>query len=529
MKIAVIHGEVAAGAGRDEQDVLTQVDFVSRGLVALGHEPVTVPVSLNLAAAARTLTDLQPEIVFNLVETLAGKGSLIHIVPSLLDALKIPYTGAGTEAMLLTSNKLLAKRWLSAASLPTPPWFTAQGTPCGKVSPTREELHIEGAWLVKSVWEHASIGLDEHSVLFGADRKRLLAEMDARRNSLGGACLAEAYIDGRELNLSLLMGEGGPEVLPPAEIRFDAYPPGKVRVVGYRSKWEKGTFEFANTPRTFEFPAQDAPLIAKLKDLALRCWNLFDLRGYARVDFRVDREGRPWILEVNTNPCLSPDAGFSAATLRAGLTFPDVLCRIINRGGHLPITSGRDSVSSARPISCFGKAHPLSENHRELSLFFREEVRPEDRQAVGRLVRTTGFFSEEEADIAVELVEKRLAKGDASGYSFLLAEEGDCLLGYACFGPIPGSVHSFDLYWIAVDLGEQGRGIGRVLMTAAERVMAGRGARLIYADTSSRPQYKTTRAFYLACGYREEAFLTDFYAPGDGKVIFVKTLPACSP
>ena len=323
MKIAVTHGEVAAGACRDEQDVLTQVDFVSRGLVALGHEPVAVPVSLNLAAAAQTIADLQPAMVFNLVETLAGKGSLIHIVPSLLDALKIPYTGAGTEAMLLTSNKIFAKRWLAAAGLPTPAWFTA--------AETHEELRVEGAWLVKSVWEHASVGLDEDSVLFGTDRKRLLAEMDARRNSLGGACLAEAFIDGREFNLSLLAGEGGPEVLPPAEIRFDAYPPGKVRVVGYRSKWAEGSFEFTHTPRTFEFPEQDAPLIAKLTDLAFRCWNLFNLRGYARVDFRIDREGRPWILEVNTNPCLSPDAGFSAATLRAGLTFPDVLGRILNQ------------------------------------------------------------------------------------------------------------------------------------------------------------------------------------------------------
>jgi D-alanine-D-alanine ligase len=321
MKIAVIHGEVAAGAGRDEQDVLTQVDCVSRGLSALGHEPVAVPVSLNLAAAAQAFADLRPATVFNLVETLAGKGSLIHLVPSLLDALKIPFTGAGTGAMLLTSNKLLAKRWLSAAGLPTPAWFTT--------AETHEDLQIEGEWLIKSVWEHASIGLDEDSVLFGADRKRLLAEMDARREALGGACLAEAYIDGREFNLSLLEGADGPEVLPPAEICFDAYPPGKVRVVGYRSKWEEGTFEFANTPRTFEFPVRDAPLLAYLKEMALRCWNLFDLRGYARIDFRVDREGRPWILEANANPCLSPDAGFSAAAFRAGLTFPDVLCRIL--------------------------------------------------------------------------------------------------------------------------------------------------------------------------------------------------------
>ena len=323
MKIAVIHGEVSAGAGRDEQDVLTQVDCVSRGLAALGHEPVALPVSLNLAAAAQTFADLRPAMAFNLVETLAGKGSLIHLVPSLLDALGIPYTGAGMEAMLLTSNKLLAKRWLAAAGLPTPAWFTT--------GETHEELRIEGEWLVKSVWEHASVGLDEESVLFGADRKRLLAEMDARREALGGACLAEAFIDGRELNLSILDDADGPELLPPAEIRFDAYPPGKIRVVGYRSKWEEGTFEFANTPRSFEFPSRDAPLLAHLKEMALRCWKLFDLRGYARIDFRVDRDGQPWILEINANPCLSPDAGFFAAALQAGLTFPDILRRILKK------------------------------------------------------------------------------------------------------------------------------------------------------------------------------------------------------
>jgi D-alanine-D-alanine ligase len=154
----------------------------------------------------------------------------------------------------------------------------------------------------------------------------------------------------------------------------------------------------------------------------------------------------------------------------------------------------------------------------------REELRPGDPAAVGRLVRATGFFSEEEEGIARELVEERLAKGEASGYFFLFAEEEDRLLGYSCFGPIPGSVHSFDLYWIAVDPDGQGRGLGKKLMVASERIMAGRGARRVYADTSSRPQYEPTRAFYLSCGYVQEAFLADFYAAGDGKVIFIKPL-----
>ncbi len=159
-------------------------------------------------------------------------------------------------------------------------------------------------------------------------------------------------------------------------------------------------------------------------------------------------------------------------------------------------------------------------------IVYREDVIPGDREAVGRLVRSTGFFSGEEAAIAEELVDERMAKGDASGYFFLFAEEEGRLLGYTCFGPIPGSVHSYDLYWIAVDPGAQGRGLGKKLVAESERIMARRGARRIYADTSSRPQYEPTRAFYRSCGYTEEALLVDFYAAGDGKVIFVKSLPA---
>ena len=156
------------------------------------------------------------------------------------------------------------------------------------------------------------------------------------------------------------------------------------------------------------------------------------------------------------------------------------------------------------------------------SITYRQEVRPSDREAVDRLVRSTGFFSEEEHLIAVELVDEHLAKGEASGYLFLFAEEDERLLGYTCFGPIAGTLHSYDLYWIAVDPKTQGQGIGKQLMAESERLMAERGARRVYAETSSRPQYEPTRAFYLSCGYIREALLVDFYAPGDGKVIFVK-------
>jgi ribosomal protein S18 acetylase RimI-like enzyme len=153
---------------------------------------------------------------------------------------------------------------------------------------------------------------------------------------------------------------------------------------------------------------------------------------------------------------------------------------------------------------------------------FRSAVRAGDAQRVGELVAATGFFSSAERQIAIELVEERLARGAASGYEFVLAERGGALAGYACYGPIAGTRSSHDLYWIAVRPEEQSRGLGRRLLALAERTIAESGGTRVYVDTSTRAQYAPTRAFYERAGYRRAALLEDFYAPGDGKVIYVK-------
>jgi D-alanine-D-alanine ligase len=321
MKVVVLHGEVPEGAGRDEQDVLVQAGRVSRSLSELGYEPTAIAVSTDFTRLIDHLNILQPDFAFNLVESILGQGRLIHMVPSILDYLKIPYTGAQTEAIFVTSQKLLAKKFLQMRGLDTPTWISSDepGT-----SP-----FTSGLYVIKSVWEHASVGLDEDSIVSVQNEKKLHKIMKTKRGCLGGNCFAEAFIAGREFNLSLLAGPDGPEVLPAAEIRFDDYPPGKHRVVGYRAKWDEDSFEYRHTPRTYEFSAEDAPLLRKLSELAMDCWQLFDLKGYARVDFRVDQAGKPWILEINTNPCLSPDAGFYAAAKRARLKFNDMIERII--------------------------------------------------------------------------------------------------------------------------------------------------------------------------------------------------------
>ncbi|HNR51746.1 MAG: Acetyltransferase (GNAT) family protein [Deltaproteobacteria bacterium ADurb.BinA179] len=159
-------------------------------------------------------------------------------------------------------------------------------------------------------------------------------------------------------------------------------------------------------------------------------------------------------------------------------------------------------------------------------LVYRTDVYPHDIEAVRAMVESTGFFSPDEVLISLELVDERLKKGERSGYHFIFAQERDGrAVGYTCFGPIPGTLSGFDLYWIVVSGDRQGRGIGRELLTRTERAAALAGCTRMYAETSSRKLYEPTRKFYLASGYRREAFLRDFYSPGDSKIIYVKTLP----
>jgi D-alanine-D-alanine ligase len=321
MKAVVLHNEVSKEAPKDEQDVLVQVDTVAQTLSELGYETFVVPFSLNLEILRIALKDIKPFFVFNLVESFAGHDALIYMAPSVMDAWGIPYTGSKTESIFLTTNKPLAKKCLNTAGIPTPSWLSLDDNDL--LSP------LEGAFIIKSVWEHASAGLEEDSVLVPKNTDHLRQEIKSRQIKLGKKCFAEHFIEGREFNLSLLDNGGKPHVLSPTEIRFDNYPAGKIKIVGYRAKWENDSFECLHTPRSFDFPKEDEQLIQQMIILAKKCWYLFDLRGYARVDFRVDQRGKPWVLEVNANPCLSPDAGFFAAARRDGLTFHQVIQKII--------------------------------------------------------------------------------------------------------------------------------------------------------------------------------------------------------
>ncbi|MCA8928212.1 MAG: D-alanine--D-alanine ligase [Alphaproteobacteria bacterium] len=315
--IPVVHG---ATEGRlDEADTVVAAEAVAAALQRLGAATEIVHVAPNLVALD-WLALRRPDAVFNLVEALGGDGGRAADAIARMQALGFAHTGAGGDAYTASSDKLAAKLALQHGRLPTPVWSSDGGgfSPAATV-------------IVKSATEHASLGLDAASVVPAALAP---AEIAAREARFGGHFFAEAYIEGREFNLSVLDGQ----VLPPAEIRFHDFAPARPRIVDWAAKWETTSHAYAHTPRSFAFWDRDAALLAQLKRLALQTCRLFGLAAYARVDFRVDAEGRPWILEANANPCLTPDAGFAAAAAAAGIPYDALIERIVRAALPRPAT-----------------------------------------------------------------------------------------------------------------------------------------------------------------------------------------------
>jgi D-alanine-D-alanine ligase len=327
MRVAVLYNSPEPGAP-DSEDVLAEAAFVREGLAALGHEEVEIPCTggaLGLSLFAGALAREKPDVVFNLIESLDGDARLHPAAAAALRIIGMPHTGAPYEALMTTTDKALTKTLLRAHGIPTPPWAIYTGVEGEARLPLLP-------CIAKPVWEDASIGIHDSSVFPpGAD---LAAGLEALCRRYG-PLLVEGFVEGREFNVSVLeRTEGGAEVLPPAEMLFRDWPEGKPRIVNYSAKWDATAFEFHNTVR--RFPTGEDGLMREIAETAHLCWNAFGLRGYARVDMRIDAGGRPQVIEINANPCISPDSGFVAAAAEAGLGAREIVGRILHAAlrGH---------------------------------------------------------------------------------------------------------------------------------------------------------------------------------------------------
>ncbi len=316
-KALIIHQEIPTNAPPDERDVLEQAAAILESLAEMEYRSELEPVSLNLEKLQNKIIATKPEVVFNLVETLGGHGRLIHLVAALLESMQVPFTGSGQTGLYKTTGKIIAKEEMIRKGIPTPKFFKQD---------QHERIPKGQKYILKPVWEDASVGITDEMIVTSVRASSALhSAFDTGINEW----FFEEYIEGREFNVTMLETTNGWKVFTPAEILFDSFPAGKPRILGYQSKWEGNSFEYSNTPRTFEVNYKDRLLIHELQEISMQCVQVFQLGGYARVDFRVDQSNRPFVLEVNANPCLSPDAGFFAACRNEGMDYTGMISHIL--------------------------------------------------------------------------------------------------------------------------------------------------------------------------------------------------------
>ncbi|MCE9523200.1 MAG: D-alanine--D-alanine ligase [Alphaproteobacteria bacterium] len=272
-----------------------------------------------LPSAFKSAVEIEkPDCVFNLVESVSGTSRLIHIPPIYLEELRLPYTGCPAHAIELSNDKVLAKRILSMLNAPTPRWGVPKTMATGQ----------PGTWIVKAQHEHASYGMTQKNVVEGttaAVELGLKLTVDLKID-----WIIEEFVDGREFNVSIVDAPGGPRLLPIAEIVFENYGADLHKIIDYKAKWDEQSFEYKNTVRRYDFPASDRKLLKALEEISLSVWSGFDLRGWARIDYRVDANGNPFVVDVNANPDLSVDAGFMAAANRAEIAPHEAIRMITN-------------------------------------------------------------------------------------------------------------------------------------------------------------------------------------------------------
>ncbi len=316
MKCCILYNQPGDNALADELDIIEQVEYVESHLHEMNIATYRKGITTDFMNELSHLSENRPDFVFNLAESINNKGELLYFVPAILNMYSIPYTGNPLEAMFITTSKALTHRMLSNAGLSTPAAFF----------PSQAEKLIRGRkYIIKPIWEDGSLGITAESVFIAGPGTTVKLEGFNDTH-----WIIQEFIDGREFNISVMMSPNGPEVLPPAEMTFLNYGDDRPKIVDFKAKWEEGSFEFENTVRKFPGSAINHRLEERLRELAIGCWNVFGLKGYARVDMRIDKDENPYIIEVNANPCISPNGGFAAATHEAGYKFTDVLQWIID-------------------------------------------------------------------------------------------------------------------------------------------------------------------------------------------------------
>jgi D-alanine-D-alanine ligase len=304
-----------------EVGVLEEREHVQKALQQQGYQASLFNMNSDLNRLLQFLEEKEPDLIFNLCESVGNESLHEMHVAGVYELLGIPYTGASAFVLGTCLHKARVKEILIAHNIPTPRFAIFRNI--NEINGELQELNFP--LMVKPSREDASIGVDHESIVDGiaALKKRVRHVFQ----TYDQPALVEEYIEGRELNVAI-MGNKRPIVLPISEIDFSGLPADYPKIVTYNAKWMQGTSEFVGTVGTC--PADiSTDLEKKLKELSLKAYRIIGCRDYARVDIRLTNDNQPYIIEVNPNPDISDDAGFARSVRKYGLTFEQVVERIV--------------------------------------------------------------------------------------------------------------------------------------------------------------------------------------------------------
>lgn len=315
MRVALLFDGASAFGPMPDLLILQTVEAIERALTTEGNAVVRVPVYSD----ARWIEKLKRgrfDLAFNMCEGIDGVSEMEPPVIGVLELLGIPYTGGSSYTTSMCLRKHVVNSLLLCAGLPVPQFLTIR---------RGDRVRSVGyPAIVKPAAEDASIGVEQRSIVRTA--RALRARVEAMLESFD-ELIIQRYIDGREINVGIV----GELVLPIAEIDFARMPRGMWPIVTYRSKWDVGSDEdLGSVPRCpADLPARVG---AEARRIAAAAWKQVGGHGYARVDMRVDANGQPWILEVNSNPDIAPDAGLARMARTAGIEYGALVRTICELG-----------------------------------------------------------------------------------------------------------------------------------------------------------------------------------------------------
>ena len=310
----------------DEAAVEDEKNYVIRTLNDMGYESQVYALESVAGLTAEINSKGKPRLILNLAEAYCGDAGKEAHVAALLELLDLPYTGNSSKTLTLAQDKILTKRLLSQAGIPTPPWTVFDGDSFPQTEGLAYPL------IAKPSREDASLGISSKNVCSRPQELKAIAEK--LFTTFRQPILIEKYIEGRELNASILQKGSSPTVLPLSEILFDSLPKDQARLVGYDAKWNQSSIEYRGTPA--ECPAQVEPTLqARIIEISRGVFTLLEGKDYGRVDFRIDRSGNPWVLEYNPNPDISPGAGFVLALNAGQIGFPGFLKILLENNGYV--------------------------------------------------------------------------------------------------------------------------------------------------------------------------------------------------